>query len=90
MVSRLLHWFYLNVNSDYNFTHIGNLPRTDGNANLGINDVPTYSSQMISKLFENHWPAAIDQLYFESSGGRKFLQKSMTKIREIVLLRKYE
>ena len=85
---RSLRRFYINKNSNHDFAHVGHFQCDIDNANRGIRDVPQHALQMITKLFENHCPASIAELFLETSGGGKLLQKSAFKLREIVLITK--
>ena len=87
---RSLHCFYINKNSDNNLVHIGHLPHTNDNVNCGITDVLEDAMHAVTKLFENRYPMSIAQQFLEMSGGGKFPQKSMSKLRETVLMRKYK
>lgn len=89
-ILRSLLCFYLNKNSYNNFIHISYFLLANGNINNGIRDALEDTLQMIANLFENHCPASIAQQFLEISSGGEFPQKSMPKLRKIVLIRKHK
>ena len=51
--------------------------------------MPTDKLELIRNLFEKYCPIAMPQQFLELSGGVKFLYKSVTKLREMVLVGKH-
>ena len=86
---RSLHCFHINKNGNHNCVHNGHFPHTKANVNRGIKDVPEDAMHMTTKLLEGHCPTSIAQQFLEISGGGKLPQKSIAKLRDAVLMRKY-
>ena len=86
---RSLHCFCINKNSNYNFTYNGYLPCTKSSINRGIRDVLEDTMCTIIKLLAGHCPTSIAQQFLEISSGGKLPQKSISKLRDTVLMRKY-
>ena len=89
MIIKSLRCFCINKHSSNNFSHLGHLKHNNGNVSRGIRDVPTDKLELIRNLFEQYCPMTIAQQFLELSDGVKLSFKSITKLREIVLVRKH-
>ena len=55
-----------------------------------MQDIPADTLSMVGKLFENHCPLPMANLFMELLGGGKLSRKSISKLRETVLIRRYD
>lgn len=90
LFSRIIKLFYFNKLSNFNWKHSHHLKLHEQKLVRGAKDVPADTLDLINNLLQRHCPLSVAQQLLELSCGNKLPRNSLAKLREAVLMRKYQ